>query len=233
MVRKRIFDLVLTIATAPFWLLVLLVASLAVLFSSGWPCFYVSRRRVDQHRTISVLKLRVMVRGADQVANRETVPVGDVRFLNLPLDSPLYTRLGRVLERFHLTELPQLLHVLTGHMSIVGNRPLPESVVELLKEVHPDVDDRFATPAGLTGPVQLIGRDNVSDARRLAIEARYCQIAASSYSMRLDISIVLSTVLIALRLKRGYTAGDVERLLGRYAAEQVELSPEATAIRHG
>jgi lipopolysaccharide/colanic/teichoic acid biosynthesis glycosyltransferase len=216
MVRKRLFDLIVTIGTAWIWLPLLVASLLAVLLSSGWPCLYVSRRRVDRRRTINLLKIRVMVRNAERVANRDTIPVNDVRFLNLPIDSPLYTRVGRAIERLHLTESPQFLHVLSGRMSLVGNRPLPERVIETLKEAHPNVEDRFATPAGITGLVQLIGREHVSDATRLAIEERYCRLAASRYSARLDTHILLRTLLMALRVRSKYSTQEAQTLLVRF-----------------
>jgi len=157
-----------------------------------------------------------MVRNAERVANRDTIPVNDVRFLNVPIDSPLYTRVGRAIERLHLTESPQFLHVLSGRMSLVGNRPLPERVIETLKEAHPNVEDRFATPAGITGLVQLIGREHVSDATRLAIEGRYCRLAASRYSAHLDTHILLRTLLMALRVRSKYSTQEVQTLLVRF-----------------
>lgn len=220
---KRLFDLGVTLLAAVAWVPVLLLAGLAVLLLEGAPVLYVSRRRVYRDRTQPVLKFRTMRRDAERIASRATVPIEDTRFLNIPPDSPLYTPVGRVLERFCLTELPQLLHVLRGEMSLVGNRPLPEDVIAALKDAHPDVEQRFASRCGLTGPVQLAGRERVSDAQRLRIEVKYCQVALQSYSMRLDFMILLYTVLMGLRLHLPFSATEVEELLARY--ERAERRP--------
>jgi lipopolysaccharide/colanic/teichoic acid biosynthesis glycosyltransferase len=222
--RKRLFDIVFVSLGAIVWLPVVAVCCLAVLVSSGWPVFYISNRRVGRARSIRLLKLRTMVKNADKIANRDTVPVGEVRFLNITPDSDLYTPVGRVIERFNLTELPQLFHVLTGRMSLIGNRPLPENVIDCLREEHPYVEDRFLTKAGITGPIQLVGRQEVSDQTRLKLEVEYCRIAASSYSARLDLRIFFYTVLIGLRLRPAFSVTEVGQLLARYSSN-ARLSP--------
>lgn len=215
-IAKRAFDLFVTTLAMISWVPVLALSSLAVLIFDGRPVFYVSPRRVYRKETIAVLKFRTMRRDADRIANRSTVPIEGVRFLNIPHDSPLYSRIGRVLERCCFTELPQLLHVLSGKMSLVGNRPLPEDVIASLRDAYPRAEDRFNTPAGLTGPIQLAGREKLSDVQRLAIEMRYCDVARSSYSMALDFMILLYTVLVVSGMHRSFTCEEIEELLSRF-----------------
>jgi lipopolysaccharide/colanic/teichoic acid biosynthesis glycosyltransferase len=218
---KRAFDLFVTTLAMIAWVPVLILSSLAVLVFDGGPIFYVSPRRVYRKQTIPVLKFRTMRRDADRIANRATVPIEGVRFLNIPRDSPLYSRVGRVLERCCFTELPQLLHVLSGKMSLVGNRPLPENVIDSLCDAYPGAEDRFGTPAGLTGPIQLAGRENLSDAQRLRIEIRYCDVARSSYSMSLDFMILLYTVLVVSGMHRSFTCEEIEELLSRHDRQRL------------
>jgi lipopolysaccharide/colanic/teichoic acid biosynthesis glycosyltransferase len=158
-----------------------------------------------------------MRRNADRVANRETVPVTTQRFLNIPIDSPLYTPVGRVIERFALTELPQLLHVLRGRMTLVGNRPLPENVIASLREIYPDAEARFLSPAGLSGPVQLVGRSFISDRDRLSLETAYCRFVEESYTMRLDFMILWHTVMIALFPSRRMAVEQVHEVMRQHA----------------
>lgn len=223
---KRLLDLTLVLLAAPVWVPALLVGSVAIVASSGWPAFYVSTRRVHRSQSIRMMKFRAMVKNADRIANRETIPMAGQRFLNIPKDSPLYTTAGRWIERFFLTELPQVLHVLAGQMTIVGNRPLPGNVVDALREKFPDVEERFAVRSGLMGPVQLVGREVVADDARLRLEIRYCRLCEESYSVRLDIALLAHTVLVLIRTLPQRTAGEVEELMGRYAREGLSVIAE-------
>jgi lipopolysaccharide/colanic/teichoic acid biosynthesis glycosyltransferase len=202
MTRKRALDLTLTVLGAIAWVPAVLVAAALVLLSSGRPVFYRSQRRVSKNGVMRTVKFRTMVKNADKIANRTTLPVNNVRFLNIPTDSPLYTRAGRILERCGITELPQFVHVLSGKMSIVGNRPLPENVMDCLREEYSYADDRFLTPAGLTGPAQLVGREALTDDERLRLESAYCRACIHSYSIWLDLSILIYTVLIVIGVKK-------------------------------
>ena len=215
-IRKRLFDIVVVLLSAPAWLPMLALGTLAVLVFDGRPAFYVSDRRVYKKETARVVKLRTMVIDAGARATRETVPITGQRFLNIPLGSPLYTSIGLRLERFHLTELPQFVQVLTGTLSLIGNRPLPENVVDALRSAHPGVEDRFRSRAGLTGPVQLIGRENLGDAQRLEIEYAYSETVLNRYSLLLDLRIFLATIRVALHLRPGWDAGEVWDLLDRH-----------------
>lgn len=216
---KRVFDLFVAVTAAIAWVPVLLGASLMVLLMSGRPVFYRSNRWVRNGEMVRTIKFRTMVKNADKLVNRTTVPVEGVRFLNIPPDSPLYTRPGRILEGLGLTEIPQLIHVLRGEMSIVGNRPLPDAVMKCLREEFPYADDRFLTPAGLTGPVQLVGRDSLSDSERLRIEGAYCRAVLHGYRLRLDFTVLLSTVLIVAHLKKPLDYQGVMDLIDRHTRQ--------------
>lgn len=213
MTKKRLTETCFCLITAPIWLFVLAFIGLAILISDGRPVFYVSERRVSAGSS-RVRKFRTMIRNAERLANRNTIPVGNgTRFLNIPIDCQLYTSVGRLIERCSLTELPQLFHVLSGRMSLIGNRPLPQNVVDSLVEVHPDAEDRFKVKAGLCGPVQLVGRTELTDEERLRIESLYCERVLHRHSVLLDAFIFFNTVLIGLRWRRPLTLEAVERRL--------------------
>jgi len=218
---KRMFDIVLCLATIWVWLPVIILCALLNFILNGRPVFYPSNRRVHNRTQVQVIKIRAMVRNADKIANRDTVPVGDKIFLNISSDSALYTPLGRFFEALWLTELPQLLNVLAGQMSLVGNRPLPENVVAKLRARYPYAEDRFWIKAGLTGPSQLVGRDNLSDQERLSLEIKYCKACLESYSLRMDFMILLYTALIGLRLSNKLSMRQVEQLLDRYSVSNL------------
>jgi lipopolysaccharide/colanic/teichoic acid biosynthesis glycosyltransferase len=210
------------------WLPVVVVTAALVLVASGRPIFYRSHRWVGIGRRIRMIKFRVMVRNAHKVAAARE---GDV-FLNHPEDSPLYTRTGRTLERWGLTELPQLFHVLGGSMSVVGARPLTDAVNESLRTTHGPTDRRFQTPGGLTGLPQLVGRDNLSADERLHLEATYCVAARHGYRFRLDFLILLYTVLIVLKVKQPLSYRESLNLAHRHAGVRrrtIRLHPDRDA----
>ncbi len=235
MSTKRIFDLVLTIGSAIIWLPTVLFGALMVLLFTGRPVFYSSKRRTSTEEPTTIVKFRTMVRNAAQIVNRDSVPFDNgVRFLNIPPDSPLYTRTGRIIERFGVTELPQFVHVLSGKMSIVGNRPLPENVMTCLREEYRDADDRFLSPAGLTGPVQLVGRQSISDHDRLSLEGAYSRACLTSYSVLLDMKILMLTILIVLGLRSSLQLTDVHQLIAKHTSRvkshvRAEAGPFAVA----
>jgi lipopolysaccharide/colanic/teichoic acid biosynthesis glycosyltransferase len=216
MSNKRVFDVVITGLAAVIWVPVLLLSGLAVLVLSGRPVLYRSMRRVSTDDVLRIVKFRTMVKNAEALVNRTTVPIqNDVRFLNIAPDSPLYTRIGRLLERCGITEIPQLVHVLRGQMSIVGNRPLPENVVNALRAEYPTADDRFLTKSGLTGPAQLVGRAALTDLERQPLEGAYCRACVRRYSIWLDVSILVATVMIVIGVKKAYTYQGVLDLMDR------------------
>jgi len=222
MSSKRAFDIFVTVLAAIAWVPALLLSALAILVLEGRPVFYVSTRVVGRNRTARVVKFRTMIKNAELVCNRKVIPVTDgVRFLNTPADSPLYTPIGRLIERIAFTELPQLWLVLKGEMSLVGNRPLPENVMAALREENADVDARLDTPAGMTGPVQLIGRERLSDAQRLDLERTYCRVALEGNTWRLDFLVLLYTVLAALRLRYPMRYRGVRKFILAHAGPMV------------
>nr|WP_255568580.1 sugar transferase [Neoroseomonas alba] len=222
---KRRFDLLVGTAMLVTFLPMLLLTCLGILILEGRPVFYVSRRRLDAGPPKPVLKFRTMRRDAERIANRNTVPIANTRFLNLPPDSPLYTPIGRSIERLMLTEMPQLIHVISGRMSVVGNRPLPENVVAALSKEFPGVEARFLVRGGLTGPVQLIGRDRISDADRLELEIAYCRAVLAAYSPLLDLKILVYTVLSGISAHFRFTPEELGALLASHTEQKASMQP--------
>jgi lipopolysaccharide/colanic/teichoic acid biosynthesis glycosyltransferase len=204
--RKRIFDCTVALLVAPCWLPVLAVCAGLILLLEGRPVFNVSQRQVGIGPVLRILKFRTTRRNADKILNRDAVP------------STVYTPIGRLIERLALTELPQLLHAVSGKMSLVGSRPLPTRVMDILRERYPEADNRFLGRAGLTGPVQLIRRDAITDTDRLALETEYSRIAAGDgYCMRLDFWLLLYTVLVVVIPGRLLTVEQVREKMFRLA----------------
>ncbi len=229
--RKRLFDLLVCCIAAPVWLPLFVLCSVAVLCAEGWPIFYISRRRVYGTRVRSVVKFRAMIPNADRLVNRSTVPIRGQCFLNVSSDDPVYTRIGRLLERCYCIELPQAFQVLTGQMTIVGNRPLPEDVVTALRFNNPNVEERFAIKGGIAGPTQLVGRDRLSDRDRLRLELEYCRVCGSSYSWRMDLRILVHTLLLCLDREPYFSVDEIINWLKSDARQSLPSRSRRTRNR--
>lgn len=223
---KRMFDLVVVSLAAIAWVPVVAVAAIAVLLLSGRPIFYRSQRWVGPGKVIEMVKLRVMVPDAHKIKDHDEAD----RFLNTKPDSPLYTPVGRVLDRLGINEIPQFLHVLRGQMSIVGARPLTDDVREALIEAHGAIDDRWESPAGLTGLPQLVGRTALTDEQRLQLEAAYSRrVIEGDYRIRTDFMILLSTVLITFGLRKPMTFAEALAIAGPRPTRVRQLASQAYA----
>lgn len=188
-VLKRLFDLVtsaiLMLILSPFFLLF----SILVFLDGGLPVFYMSVRVGEQgRRRISIIKFRSMVCDADKHKQ-------DLLALNHRNDGPLFkihndprvTRVGRFLRRFSFDELPQLINVFVGHLSLVGPRPhLPDEVERYSLEQR----RVFAVKPGMTGLAQISGRSNLSFDEEVRLDLQYIE----EWSPFLDLWILWRTV---------------------------------------
>lgn len=190
---KRLMDTVLVVAAAPLWVPILAGALLASGVGAGRPLLYKQRRMGMHGEPFEILKIRTM---RDEVP----APVG-VLFAGwtYPGD-PRVTRVGRVLRKHRLDELPQLWNVLRGDMSLVGPRPEPWDVAEALGREIPRYHDRHRVRPGLTGPCQLspdyldFGTVQKS-ARKLQHDLRY----VDAPRLRRDLGLLARTVRVLLR----------------------------------
>jgi exopolysaccharide biosynthesis polyprenyl glycosylphosphotransferase len=184
---KRTLDLTIAgamlILTAPIFALV----CVAVRFSGPGPVFYVQNRAGVQGRPFMMFKFRTMRADAEQVLpslvqfDALSEPVFKLR------SDPRVTRVGHLLRRTSLDELPQLLNVLKGDMSLVGPRP---EQVELVERYGPADRLRLAVKPGLTGPMQVFGRAHLNFDERLAVERDYIE----NLSITRDLRILAMTV---------------------------------------
>jgi len=183
---KRTMDL--TIAGALLLLLspLILASALLILLDSGRPVLFRQRRAGKDGKPFTMLKFRTMVRGAEGQL-RELV---DLEKLDEPAfkiaDDPRVTRAGRILRRVSLDELPQFVNVVRGDMSLVGPRPEEEAVVALYDERQ---RLRLAVKPGMTGPMQVYGRADLTFEERLAMERDYLD----NISVAGDLAILLRT----------------------------------------
>jgi exopolysaccharide biosynthesis polyprenyl glycosylphosphotransferase len=197
---KRVFDLLagvlLTLVAAP----VLIGCAVAVKLTDGGPVFFRQRRVGENGLPFEMLKLRSMVvdaearlqeLGIDLASLDPANPVFKVR------GDPRVTGVGRFLRRWSLDELPQLLNVLKGDMSLVGPRPEEEAVVAQYSAFH---RKRLAVKPGITGPMQVNGRGDLPLKQRLTLELAYIE----SWTLWMDLKILMKTIPVVLWGKGAY-----------------------------
>lgn len=193
---KRAFDLVLVLTGGALVLPGLLVVAALIKLEDGGPVLYVSKRAGRGGRTFDFYKFRSMVPDAD--SRRDDLPnETDGRLFKLAGD-PRITRIGRVLRRWSIDELPQLLNVLNGDMNLVGPRPLP---VEDLAGIEHDpehwfwFEQRGRVKPGITGLWQVKGRSDLPFKSMVDLDVHYIQ----DWSLLLDLEILLRTIPAVLR----------------------------------
>jgi len=192
---KRLLDTLLVLLTAPLWVPVALVVALAVAWTMGRPVLYVSDRAGLNGRVFRFLKFRSMRDGPEDDAVR-------------------LTRLGRALRATSLDELPQLLHVLTGKMALVGPRPLPAAY---LPRYSVEQRRRHEVRPGITGWAQVNGRNELDWNEKFRLDVWY----VDHRSLALDAKILLLTVARTL-LCRGIGHGGCATMYEFKANENVQ-----------
>lgn len=187
---KRAFDIAVTLACLPFILPVLAILWVIVRRDGG-PFFFAHPRVGQGGEMFPCLKIRTMVMDADQVLadilENDPVRAKEWRTHFKLRDDPRVTKVGRILRATSLDELPQIVNVLKGEMSVVGPRPITSEELEL----YGDLADTYrAVRPGLTGPWQITGRRDNEFASRSRLDAEY----VATMSFWKDLSILLRTV---------------------------------------
>jgi exopolysaccharide biosynthesis polyprenyl glycosylphosphotransferase len=176
---------------------ILLVAALAIVVDSGRPVFFRQKRAGKDGVPFTMLKFRTMVADAeDRLGELVDLSKLDEPAFKIP-DDPRVTRVGRFLRRTSIDELPQLINVFRGEMSLVGPRPEEEAVVALYDERQ---RGRLAIKPGLTGPMQVYGRSDLTFEERLAMERDYLD----NLSLLTDLQILIRTPRAIVRGEGAY-----------------------------
>lgn len=201
---KRIFDLLLVLVSAPFWLLLLAFVGLLVRIKLGSPVFFRQKRPGKDAKIFEMVKFRTMTDARDAQGNL------------LP-DAVRLTSFGRFLRSASLDELPELLNVLSGDMSLVGPRPL---LVQYLGRYSPRQSRRHEVRPGVTGLAQVMGRNAISWDEKFEWDVRYVE----SHNLWLDVKILARTVK-AVFVREGISAaGDATMPEFRGRGDRAPLS---------
>ena len=195
---KRPFDLLavgLGLALlGPVWLLVGVGIAAAIRLEDGGPALYRQLRCGRGGKTFRIIKFRTMMESAEA----GTGPV-----LALPRDGRV-TRVGRVLRRFHLDELPQVVNVLRGEMSLVGPRPERPELVARIELAVPGFSERLRVRPGIAGLAQAVGAYNWEPWRKL----HYDKLYIATMNPWLDVSLCVRCVAKVLAPRRRRRAVD-------------------------
>lgn len=185
---KRAFDLAVVILTAPLWLPLLAVLAVLVRVKLGSPVLFRQKRPGHRERIFEMTKFRTMTDARD--AAGQLLP-----------DAERLTPFGRLLRSTSLDELPELLNVLKGEMSLVGPRPL---LVQYLPRYSSEQRRRHEVPPGLTGWAQINGRNAIAWEQKFALDVWY----VDHRSLWLDLRILFLTVWKVVNRSGISAAGD-------------------------
>ena len=189
---KRIFDLLVGGILMLFILPMLSAVALAIKLDSNGPIVFRQQRVGENGRLFGMYKFRSMIAGAETMQELLTSTDEHGNLVYKRKDDPRVTRVGRVLLRTSLDELPQLLNVLLGDMSLVGPRP---ELPMMVGQYEPWQHKRFAVPQGMTGWWQITGRSDKPLQLKTEDDIYYIQ----NYSLWMDIYILLKTPWVVLR----------------------------------
>ncbi len=194
---KRGFDLLVSTLVImiglPLWLLI----AAAVKLGSRGPVFYVDRRVGVGEREFGMLKFRTMVAEAAALQPRLEADNEAEGALFKIRDDPRVTRVGRFLRRFSLDEIPQVVNVVKGEMSLVGPRPLPLRDYQLLEDWH---RARYRVLPGMTGLWQISGRSGLSFDDLVRLDFTYLE----NWSIWLDVTIIAKTIPAVIARRGAY-----------------------------
>lgn len=189
---KRILDLIFSIVILTLGLPLWIIISIAIKITSPGPVLYVQERVGLNGKPFRMLKFRSMVQNADKdlekVVNISSLaePVFKIR------NDPRVTRIGAFLRKSSLDEIPQLVNVIRGQMSIVGPRP---EQIELVRMYNEQQWRRLKTKPGITGYQQVMSRGDLSLAKRIEYDLYYLK----HQSIWLDLVILLRTIIVVAR----------------------------------
>ncbi|MBQ3271625.1 MAG: sugar transferase [Solobacterium sp.] len=199
---KRLFDIVLSAAALIVLSPLLLITALIIKLTDGGTVFYRQVRLTKDRREFAILKFRSMRMDAEK---------DGVARLSTGADDDRITPIGRFIRKYRIDELPQLINILKGDMSIVGPRPERPEIAALYEKELPEFALRLRAKAGLTGFAQVYGKYNTSPYYKLLLDLMY--IAKPSIFMDLRIIFATVRVLFSPESTEGVASGQTTALV--------------------
>ncbi len=189
---KRLLDIFFVIIALPFVLIICLVFGIIIFLEDKGDVFYIAKRRGLNGSIFGMYKLRSMKMNAPDIRNKDNSTFNSA-------NDPRVTKIGKILRKTSIDELPQIFNILKGDMSWVGPRPI--TINRPLSEYDQKRIDRLKVRPGITGYSQAYFRNNISQEEKLQLDADYAQ----KISFLLDLKIVFKTIQIVLLQKNVYT----------------------------
>lgn len=177
---KRMFDIIVSFVGLVLLSPLMIITSILIKITSRGPVLYKQERITKGNRRFNVIKFRTMRQDAEELTGPVLSQIND----------PRVTPIGRLLRRTRIDELPQLINVLKGEMSLVGPRPERPYFVEQFMHDLPEYEHRFAVKAGITGYAQIAGNYATSHEDKLRYDLMYIR----HYSLLLDIKLIFRTI---------------------------------------
>ena len=181
-VAKRAMDILISALALLILSPLMLLVAAAIKLEDGGPVFFRQKRMTRNGREFDILKFRSMVVDAEKYAGAVLATDND----------PRITRVGRTIRPFRIDELPQLINILKGDMSIVGPRPERKVIADEYCKDIPEFAYRLKVRAGLTGYAQIYGKYNTSAYDKLRLDLMYIE----NYSLLLDLKLMILTIRI-------------------------------------
>ena len=191
---KRIFDIILALIALPFVLLACVIFGLLIWLEDKGTIFYLAKRRGLNGKIFNMFKLRSMKMNAPDIRNEDNSTFNSE-------NDPRVTKIGKLMRKISVDELPQVFNILKGDMSWIGPRPI--TTERPLEEYDQKRIDRLKVKPGITGYAQAYYRNNIDQEHKLQLDAEY----AKDVNFIWDVKIVFKTVETVLCRKNIYNPG--------------------------
>lgn len=208
---KRLFDIVSSFIVLVILLPIWIVIPLAIKLDSQGPVFFKQKRLTKNGRIFEMYKFRSMIVNAEQMGT------GLFNFQN----DPRVTQLGRFLRNSSIDELPQLLNILKGDMSVIGPRPSVVNELGDYETLNKKYKKRFSMKAGLAGLAQVKGRNDISWDEKVTFDNQYIDLF-KKYGLLIDIKLIFLSALKVFKKDDIYEAKTSEDMSDAEAAKLAE-----------
>lgn len=200
---KRFLDIVLSVLGFVPLLIISIPVAIAILIEDGYPIFYTQTRAGKDKKEFTLYKFRSMKKNAEEIHEQMKLEYGvdEVSFKLKDEDDPRVLKVGHVIRKFNIDELPQLINIIKGDMSLVGPRPLPKYEADDTDQLYGNKYDlRYRVPQGLTCYWQVADRANVTYEDRMEMDCKY----AKEANLWTDVKLVVQTARYAVVGKAEY-----------------------------